>query len=61
MEKRDKMDFKKLRESLGLSQNQMAKKIGVHLNTWRLWEYGKFKPSKMAREKLEKILKEGEK
>jgi len=50
------MDLKKLRTELKLSQPAMAKKIGVALSTYCYWEYGKHLPSKLAMEKIEKLL-----
>ena len=50
------MDLKKLRAELKLSQPAMAKKIGVALSTYCYWEQGKHLPSRMAMEKIEKLL-----
>jgi len=53
------MNTKDLRNKLGLSQTKFAKKLGLHLNTVRGWEYGR-KPSPMAQEKIDRLIKEGE-
>ncbi len=36
-----KDEIKKLRLELGLSQVEMAKKIGVGVSTWEFWEMGR--------------------
>jgi len=51
------MDIKGLRTKLGLSQQDLAVILGISLTTLRYWEYGTTKPSRMAREKLQKFLK----
>lgn len=38
------LDIKKIRKSLGLTQAEMAKKIGVDTKTVQNWEYGKTIP-----------------
>lgn len=49
------MDIKATREKLGLTQEQLAQKIGVSFKTVNRWENGKSKPSPMARKLLEII------
>lgn len=50
------MDIKGLRKKLGLTQEGLARKIGVSWSTVNRWERGRGEPSPLAREKLE-ILK----
>ena len=49
------MDIKSLRQKLGWTQERLASELGVSLSTLRYWEYGKFKPSKMAQEKIKQF------
>jgi len=46
-----------LRHKLGLSQEGLARKIGVSVLTVRRWEKGSFSPSPLARAKIERIAK----
>ena len=50
------MDLKKLREEKKMSQIDVAKAIGVHLNTYALWEKEGGKPTPENLAKLEKVL-----
>ena len=52
------MNVKELRAKLGLSQQEFATVLGLSLTTVRLWEYGTVRPSRLAREKLQKFLKQ---
>jgi DNA-binding transcriptional regulator YiaG len=52
----DLINIKELRNSLGLSQQQFAQKLGVGLMTVSRWERGKSKPSHLALEKIKKII-----
>lgn len=52
------MDIKELRTKLGLSQQDLAVVLGVSITTIRYWEYGTTKPSRMARARLQKFLKQ---
>jgi DNA-binding XRE family transcriptional regulator len=49
-------ELKRLREHLGLSQVQISKKIGVHVNTYRFWEQGVGDPSYENRIKIKELL-----
>lgn len=47
-------DLEKARKEKGLSQIEVAKKIGVSANTYRNWEYGANEPNE---ENLIKLLR----
>ena len=49
------MDIKAIRTALGLSQEELAHKIGVVGMTVHRWETGKAIPHKMFRKQLAKI------
>ena len=49
------MNLKKLREEKKLSQADIAKLLGVHINTYINWERSCGKPSPENLEKLEKL------
>ena len=42
----------------GLTQEQLARSIGVSLNTVQRWEAGKTLPSPLAMEKLQNLLED---
>jgi putative transcriptional regulator len=44
--------LKQVRKRRGWSQEDLARNLGVSLNTVQRWEMGKNKPSKMAIDKL---------
>jgi len=44
--------LKFLRKNRGWSQEELARNLGVALNTVQRWEMGKNKPSKLAMEKI---------
>ena len=48
-------DLKEIRTKLELTQENMARKLGVTFNTYSRWERGLSKPSPLAREKIENI------
>ncbi|MBA7486751.1 hypothetical protein ES707_22312 [subsurface metagenome] len=52
------MDIKAIREKLGLTQEEVAQKLGVSWGTVARWEAGRSKPSKLARKAIENLLKE---
>ena len=56
----DAAEIKALREALGLSQEQLARDLGVSFTTISRWEQGHTKPSPLAIERLEQIRKEWE-
>ena len=49
------MEIKQLREKLGLTQEQLAHKLGVTVKTVNRWERGKSKPSPMAKMLLSEL------
>lgn len=53
--------LKKRRLALGLSQMDLAKKVGVSLLTIQLWERGVSEPNDKNKEILESVLKTLEK
>lgn len=52
------MDLKKIREENGLTQIDMAKRVGVSIITYRNWEYGGTKPNEDNAAALGKVIKE---
>ncbi len=59
--KREPIDIKAFRLKLGFTQEDLAKKMGLALSTVSKWEQGIFSPSRLAREKIEKLVKKEEK
>lgn len=51
------MDIKSIREGLGLTQEEFARKIGVSWSTVARWERGKAKPSLLAQRALHDLLR----
>jgi DNA-binding transcriptional regulator YiaG len=54
----NKESIKELRRKLGLSQEGLARKLGVSVITVRRWEKGTFKPSPLALLRIEELIKE---
>lgn len=54
----DKEAIKELRHKLGLSQEGLARKLGVSVLTVRRWEKGTFKPSALALRRIEELMRE---
>lgn len=50
-------DLKSARLEKGLTQTDVAIKVGVSLTTYRLWEVGVAKPKPIHEEKLKEVLK----
>ena len=50
--------LKHCRTIMGLTQEQLARNLGVSWNTVQRWESGKTRPSPLAMEKLQEILKD---
>jgi DNA-binding transcriptional regulator YiaG len=57
--KREKIDIKALRLRLGLTQEDVARQLGVALSTVAKWEQGVTSPSQLAHEKIESIFGKG--
>jgi DNA-binding transcriptional regulator YiaG len=55
-----KIDIKKIRKELGLTQLEFAIKLGVTPATVNRWERGRNLPSKLAIAKIKSILNQGE-
>ena len=50
------MDIKRLRKAIGLTQEELSERIGVHENTIRLWEQGLREPRLSDMKKLCEVL-----
>ena len=48
--------LKEVRRELGFSQTEIASLLGVHVNTYRLWEQGAGQPNDENKSKLEELL-----
>ena len=53
------IDIKATRDKLGFTQEDLARKLGLALSTVSKWEQGVTSPSRLAREKLGKLMKKG--
>ena len=53
------IDIKAIRLKLGFTQEDLARRLGLALSTVSKWEQGIFSPSRLAREKIEKLVKKG--
>ncbi len=51
--------LRRFREAAGLTQGELAKKLGVALNTVSRWELGRMKIAKRSEKLIELVLKEG--
>jgi DNA-binding transcriptional regulator YiaG len=56
---KEPLDIKAIRLKLGFTQEDLARTLGIALSTVSKWEQGLFFPSRLAREKLEKLLEKG--
>jgi DNA-binding transcriptional regulator YiaG len=54
----DPLDIKTLRETLGVTQTQLAEMVGVAQGDISNWETKKHAPSRAARKTLERLLEE---
>jgi len=52
------MDIKTIRGKLGLTQEELAHKLGVSWGTVARWEAGKSKPSKLAQKAIDDLIKD---
>jgi len=50
--------IRQCRDIKGWTQEQLARNLGVSLNTVQRWESGKTRPSPLAIEKLQEILED---
>ena len=50
--------LKSLRKELGLSQEELAQRLGVSFTSVNRWENEQTKPSKLARRQIETLCKE---
>ncbi len=50
-------ELKKLRQQQGWSQKDLARNLGVSFATVNRWENGKTKPSRLAVEKIQVVVK----
>ena len=50
--------IRQCRDLKGWTQEQLARNVGVSLNTVQRWESGRTQPSHLAMEKLQEILEE---
>jgi len=57
--KKEPFDIKTIRLELGFTQEDLARQLGLALSTVSKWEQGVTSPSRLAREKLEKLLRKG--
>jgi len=53
-------EIRELRLKLGLTQGQLAEKVGSHRNTVSQWELGRQAPSMIAAYRLEQLRKESD-
>lgn len=53
--------IKAIRQRLGLSQEELAQKLGVSFTSVNRWENGQTKPSKLARRQIDILCKKYEK
>lgn len=51
-------ELRERRKILGISQIELAKKVGVSPLSLQLWERGVIKPNEINAEKLEKVLRQ---
>jgi len=54
----DKRAIKELRQKLGLSQEALARRLGVTVLTVRRWEKGACKPSPLALLRIEELMRQ---
>jgi len=49
------VELKKIRQSHGWSQEDLARELGVSFATVNRWENGKTKPSRLAQDKIRQV------
>lgn len=52
------LHIKTIRQKLGISQEELAHRLGVSFTSVNRWENGQTNPSKLARRQLENLCKE---
>ena len=57
--KKEPVDIKAIRQELGFTQEDLARKLNLALSTVSKWEQGVSSPSRLAREKVHKLVKKG--
>ena len=57
--KHERIDIKAFRLKLGFTQEDLARTLGLALSTVSKWEQGLTSPSRLANEKLQKLVKRG--
>jgi len=57
--KHERIDIKAFRLKLGFTQEDLARTLGLALSTVSKWEQGLTSPSRLANEKLQKLVKKG--
>ena len=57
--KNNRIDIKKLRENLNLTQEELAREVGVSLSTVSRWETERSRPSKLALQRLDDLVSTG--
>jgi putative transcriptional regulator len=55
------MRIKLMRKDLGLTQKELAHRLGVSFTSVNRWENGQTKPSKLAQRQIDLLCKENEK
>ena len=52
--------LREIRRKKGWSQERLARELGVSFQTIHRWETGKFEPSPLAQEKIDRLLEREE-
>ena len=55
MAEKQSQEIRRLREALGLTQEEFAREVGVSFTTVSRWENGHGKPSRLAQRQLEEL------
>jgi len=50
-------DIRNLRELLGMTQEELAREVGVSFSTVSRWETGRGEPSRLAQRQLDRLRK----
>jgi putative transcriptional regulator len=51
------MNIKEIRNALGISQAEFARRVGVDVGTVSRWERGEVRPSQLAQQKIDELEK----